>query len=81
MKLGRIRLLAGILGLALTAAAQSPADRTYSRLNTFAAFAEYSNDSSHIILGTSANRKIGALGFQYQRRLVHRPALDLSYTA
>lgn len=81
MKLGRIRLFAGILCLALPAVAQPSADRTFSRLNTFTAFAEYSNDSSHIILGTTENRKIGALGFQYQRRLVHRPLLDLSYTA
>jgi hypothetical protein len=51
---------------------QSPVDQDFSRLNTFSGFFEYSNDSSHIILGTVPNRKIGAIGFQYQRRLFQR---------
>jgi hypothetical protein len=42
---------------------------------------EYSNDSSHILLGRSENRKIGAIGFQYQRRVLHSRFVDLSYTA
>jgi Lipid A 3-O-deacylase (PagL) len=70
-----------LLCFALTSAAQQTTDQTYSRLNTFSGFFEYSNDSSHIILGDAENRKIGAIGFQYQRRLVHRRLLDLSYTA
>lgn len=56
-------------------------DSSYSRLNTFSGFGEYSNDSSHIILGRSLNRKIGAIGVQYQRRLIHRRMLDFYYTA
>jgi hypothetical protein len=67
--------------LALAASAQQPADTTYSRRNTFSGFFEYSNDSSHIILGDAENRKIGAIGFQYQRRLVHRRPLDFSFIA
>jgi hypothetical protein len=70
-----------LLCLALTAAAQPPADGIYSRLNTFSGFVEYSNDSSHIILGNAENRKIGALGFQYQRRMVNRRLWNMSYTA
>jgi Lipid A 3-O-deacylase (PagL) len=70
-----------LLCLALTVSAQEPADSTYSRRNTVGTFGEYSNDSSHIILGNAENRKIGAIGFQYQRRLLHRPSLDFSYTA
>ncbi len=42
---------------------------------------EYSNDSSHIILGAAENRKIGAIGFQYGRRLVHGRFVDLGYLA
>ena len=61
--------------------AQHPAEQDYSRLNTFSGFLEYSNDSSHIILGTVSSRKIGALGFQYQRRLFQRRYLDFSYQA
>jgi hypothetical protein len=56
-------------------------DSSYSRLNTFSGFGEYSNDSSHIILGQALNRKIGAIGVQYQRRLIHRRLLDFSYMA
>jgi hypothetical protein len=56
-------------------------DSSYSRLNTFSGFGEYSNDSSHIILGEALNRKIGAIGIQYQRRLIHRRLLDFSYMA
>lgn len=61
--------------------AQHAAEQDYSRLNTFSGFFEYSNTSSHIILGTVSNRKIGAAGFQYQRRLLQRKLLDLSYQA
>lgn len=69
------------LCLALTAVAQPPVDGLYSRRNTFGGFVEYSNDSSHIILGEAENRKIGAFGFQYQRRLVDRRLWNMSYTA
>jgi hypothetical protein len=54
---------------------------SYNRLNTFTGFFGYSNDSSHIILGTALNRKIGAVGFQYQRRLIQRRYLDFYYQA
>lgn len=61
--------------------AQPPADRAFSRVNTFGSFVEYSNDSSHIILGSALNRKIGGLGFQYERRVVHRGPVDMYYEA
>jgi hypothetical protein len=70
-----------LLCLAFPIAAQEPSDATYSRLNTFSGFSEYSNDSSHIILGNAENRKIGAIGFQYQRRLVNRRLWNFSFTA
>jgi hypothetical protein len=74
------RALAWLLPVA-AATAQQDAEPTYSRLNTWSSFGEYSNDSSHILLGTALNRKIGAIGFQYQRRLIHRRLFDMSYTA
>ena len=80
MQLRKLASAAALLCLCSFAAAQQP-EQAYSRLNTFSAFAEYSNDSSHIILGTTPNRKIGALGFQYQRRLVHRRPFDLYFEA
>jgi hypothetical protein len=53
----------------------------YSRVYAFSAMLEYSNDSSHIILGRADHRKIGAVGFEYQRRLLHTRLLDFSYSA
>jgi hypothetical protein len=70
-----------LLFIPLTALSQEAPGAPYSRLNTFSSLVEYSNDSSHIILGTAENRKIGAIGFQYQRRLVNRRLWNFSYTA
>jgi len=81
MRLARTGLTAVLLCIPLTAFSQEGSASTYSRLNTFSGFVEYSNDSSHMILGDARNRKIGALGFQYQRRLVNRRRWNLSYTA
>jgi hypothetical protein len=81
MRLAKWSPPAVLLCVALSMAAQEPSERPYSRLNTFSSFFEYSNDSSHIILGNAENRKIGALGFQYQRRLVNRRLWNLSFTA
>jgi hypothetical protein len=80
MQLQRFAPLVLLVSLPLFAVAQQ-SEQSYSRRNTFSSFFAYSNDSSHIILGTAMNRKIGALGFQYQRRLVHRRPLDLYYEA
>jgi len=53
----------------------------YSRKNTYAAFVEYSNDSSHIVLGVSPNRRIGGIGVSYERRLIDRRHVVWSYVA
>jgi hypothetical protein len=37
--------------------------------NSYSAFVEYSNDSSHILLGESENRKLVAAGGSYSRKL------------
>jgi hypothetical protein len=67
--------------LALPCSAQNVAESSYSRLNTYGGFVEYSNDSSHIFLGQAMNRKIGTVGLQYARRLLETSKLNLSYTA
>jgi len=51
----------------------------YGRRNTFSVFADYSNDSSHIIIGQEENRKIGAIGIGYSLRLAHKKHFDFSY--
>jgi len=61
--------------------AQKQSEQVYSRLNTFTGFIEYSNDSSHIILGATPNRKIGGIGFQYQRRLIQHRYINAYYQA
>ena len=54
-------------------------DNPNSRSNTYTAFTEYSNDSSHIILGSTPNRKLAGAGIQYERRLLSSPYLNLAY--
>jgi len=74
-----IGLLVG-LGCVRAGMAQSVETERYSRVYAFSAMVEYSNDSSHILLGDAENRKIGAVGFQYQRRLLRSRLLDFSYS-
>ena len=67
--------------ISCAALAQSPEQNPYSRRNTLTTFAEYANDSSHIILGATPDRKLAAAGIQYERRLVANPHLTWSYVA
>jgi hypothetical protein len=57
----------------------SPGQAGFSRKNGFGIFSEYSNDSSHILLGEARNRKLVTVGGSYSRRLLSRPSLDLNY--
>jgi hypothetical protein len=52
---------------------------TYSPRHAFSAFAEYSNTSSHIILGVSRDRRLIALGLGYSFRLLHDRYADWYY--
>lgn len=56
-----------------------PATLYYSRLNTFGVFGEYSNDSSHILLGTAQNRKLLDFGASYSRRLLLNRIVNWQY--
>ncbi|HLI77507.1 MAG TPA: acyloxyacyl hydrolase [Acidobacteriaceae bacterium] len=47
--------------------------------NQWSGFAEYSNDSSHIVLGVSENRKLAAVGGAYARRLLRTPVFTWQY--
>lgn len=58
-----------------------PDHLVFSRLNSFGAFGEYSNDSSRILLGNAQQRKLLNLGFSYSRRILLRPSVDLQYIA
>ena len=59
--------------------AQSNESRPVSRLNTFGIYVEYSNDSSHMVMGRAENRKLVALGGSYALRLWRSHVGDLRY--
>jgi Lipid A 3-O-deacylase (PagL) len=78
----RVRLpaLLALLLCALHAVAQTaPQPGDYSRLNSFGLFGEYSNDSSHIVLGTAENRKLLNFGGTYSRRVLLNRFVDGQY--
>ena len=51
----------------------------YSRVNSFGIFGAYSNDSSHIIMGTAENRKLLNIGVSYDRRLWQGKVVNWQY--
>jgi hypothetical protein len=57
----------------------APERAIYTRLNTFGIYGEYSNNSSHIFLGISQNRKLVDFGASYGRRLVLNHVIDGQY--
>ncbi len=60
--------------------AQNPAaSARYARRNTLGFFSAYSNDSSHILLGVSQNRKLLGFGVSYSRRLLLTRFVDWQY--
>jgi opacity protein-like surface antigen len=81
MKTAAVATLAVLLVLASAADAQIGEANGFGRKNTYSAFLEYSNDSSHIILGDSPDRKFSGLGIQYERRLLANRAFVWRYTA
>jgi Lipid A 3-O-deacylase (PagL) len=58
-----------------------PARPYYSRVNTFGFLAAYSNDSSHMLLGVSQNRKLLNFGATYSRRLFQNRTVNWMYNA
>lgn len=75
--MARLKLFAALLLCASQCHAQEGA--FYSRRNALSFFADYSNSSSHILLGASGNRRLADLGIGYSRRLVHTHVLDWNY--
>jgi opacity protein-like surface antigen len=75
-------LLAGLVAVG-SAAAQDivRADEAFSRKNAWTVFAEYSNTSSHILMGASDHRILTDLGFAYTRRLWRFWGASFSYQA
>jgi hypothetical protein len=80
MKSAVVWSIAALFVLASAANAQSGEGASFGSKNTFAAFVDYSNDSSHIVLGNAEGRKFTELGFQYERRLIATHNLVWKYT-
>jgi hypothetical protein len=70
-------LLLACLAGACTLNAQDT--ESYSHRSALSIFAEYSNTSSHIILGVAENRRLIALGGTYSRRLLRTRYMDWHY--
>jgi hypothetical protein len=60
-------------------AQKEPVRPYYSRSNTFGFLAAYSNDSSHMLLGVSENRKLLNFGATYSRRLFQNRIVNWMY--
>ncbi len=80
MKPVAVAVLAVFLAFVPAALAQLQDSATYGSKNTFGVFVDYSNDSSHIVLGSAEGRKFTELGFQYERRLIVTRNLVWKYT-
>jgi opacity protein-like surface antigen len=86
---GCIRCVAGALALALFVpvlfppalqAQTQPESPFYNRANTLGIFAAYSNDSSHILLGQSEQRKVLNIGASYTRRILTGRVVNWQYS-
>ena len=81
MKPAAVACLAVLLLFASAANGQKVDSAGFGSKNTFSAFVEYSNDSTHIVLGKTPDRKFAGLGIQYERRLLSNHNLNLRYAA
>jgi Lipid A 3-O-deacylase (PagL) len=61
--------------------APAPESRYYAPLNSVAALFEYSNSSSHIVLGEDRQRKFAGLALAYQRRISASHGMSWAYSA
>lgn len=66
------------VGVVCGAGAQQ-SESPFSRRNTWTVFAEYSNTSSHILMGSSRQRELVTLGGGYTRRVVSFKGSELGY--
>ena len=57
-----------LMGLTACAVSRAQDVSVYSNRMAFGGFVEYSNDSSHMLLGYADGRKITALGASFERR-------------
>ena len=76
-----LSIILSLFFLAQIVMAQSPDTSPYfARRNTFSIFGDYSNDSSHILLGVADNRKLLEIGVGYNRRLFTNRIINWQYS-
>jgi opacity protein-like surface antigen len=78
-----VRKIGAFVLLALTACVAGRAQDigSYSNRKVYSGFVEYSNDSSHMLLGYAEGRKITAFGASFQRRMFLRDGVTGSWLA
>jgi len=74
-------LICLLTGSVCIAQSTYPRAEEYSRKNGWTIFTEYSNTSSHLLMGGSRQRELVTLGGAYTRRVVRFHATQLSYQA
>jgi hypothetical protein len=83
--MGHSRWLAGVvcllMGSVCVAQNSRPGDEQFSRKNGWTIFAEYSNTSSHMLMGGSRQRELVTMGGAYTRRVVRFWGSQLNYQA
>jgi hypothetical protein len=69
-----------IVFAAVGSAQTAPESPYYARRNSFGIFTAYSNDSSHMFLGTAENRELFDVGASYSRRLFLNRIVNWQYS-
>lgn len=75
----RLWMVVALLVGPMVATSMGQDTEAYSRKNSYTVFAEYSNDSSTIVVGLARQRKLAAAGGAYTRRVVRFWGSDLGY--
>ena len=73
------RLVAVFLLFSLPLVVAAEDSSPFSQRNSLALFADYSNTSSHILLGVARERRLASFGLTYSRRLLHTRRVDWHY--
>ncbi|HET9400660.1 MAG TPA: acyloxyacyl hydrolase [Candidatus Acidoferrales bacterium] len=66
-------------GATSTAAQANADDSQYTRLNTWAFFAEYAPNSSHMVLGVSEQRRLVTAGAEWDRRITRNDKVEFDW--
>lgn len=74
-----LALLAALIFLLTSITHAQSEQQSYARRNSFGIIAAYSNDSSHMLLGSAEKRKLLSFGLSYSRRLYHNAVFDWQY--